>query len=326
MHVSWLRRALLAAACVSAVVVAACGGGTVVSQFTPARLVSFGDAFSDLGVRGVRYTINDTASNWNGQLAARYGRSLAASPAGLAFGTGNARVNTAPDAAGDATTLTIAQQVSGFLAAQSFLASDLVVVNGGTSDIVVQAEAARAGSLTDAQALAATRQAATDLAVIVKRIVDSGAQHVGVVGTYDMGRSPYAAQTGQGARLSTLSSEFNIKLKTELFGYNIADRVLYIDAEYYYNLVISNPNSPTYASITNVTVPACDASANSNAIDPGPGIGTGPGQVNSARCNSSTITPGINPAVTLFADGLYFTPIANSLFGDYAFDRIRTRW
>jgi outer membrane lipase/esterase len=321
MHVSWLRRALLAAACLSAVVVAACGGGTVVSQFNPTRLVAFGDAFSDLGQRGTRYTVNGSAVNWNSQVAARYGLALAPSAAGgLAFATGNARINTVPDAAGDATTLSVAQQVDAFLATQSFSASDLVLLNGGTGDIVAQAQAARAGTITDDQALAASRQAAADLAALAKRIVDSGARHVGVVGTYDLGRSPYAAQTGQASRLTNLAAEFNIKLKTELFGYNIADRVLYVDAEYYYNLVVQNLNNPTYASITNVTDPAC------NSVDPGPGIGTGAGEVNSALCTGSTITGGITPATTLFADRLYFTPVGNSLFGDYAFDRLRSRW
>jgi outer membrane lipase/esterase len=216
--------------------------------------------------------------------------------------------------------LSVAQQVDAFLATQSFSASDLVLLNGGTGDIVAQAQAARAGTITDDQALAASRQAAADLAALAKRIVDSGARHVGVVGTYDLGRSPYAAQTGQASRLTNLAAEFNIKLKTELFGYNIADRVLYVDAEYYYNLVVQNLNNPTYASITNVTDPAC------NSVDPGPGIGTGAGEVNSALCTGSTITGGITPATTLFADRLYFTPVGNSLFGDYAFDRLRSRW
>jgi outer membrane lipase/esterase len=245
MHVSWLRRALLAAACLSAVVVAACGGGTVVSQFTPTRLVSFGDAFSDLGQRGTRYTINDSAV----QLEQPAGGALRPgarrpAPAGLAFATGNARINTVPDAAGDATTLTIAQQVDAFLATQSFRPATWCWSTAAPATSWCRRKPRGPARLTDAQALAATRQAATDLAALVKRIVDSGAQHVGVVGTYDLGRSPYAAQTGQAARLSTLSSEFNIKLKTELFGYNIADRVLYVDAEYYYNLVISEPQQP----------------------------------------------------------------------------------
>jgi outer membrane lipase/esterase len=322
MHVSWLRRALLAAACVSAVVVAACGGGTVVSQFNPTRVVAFGDAFSDVGQRGSRYTVNDSSPVlWNTQVASRYGLTIAPSASGgLGYATGSARVNTVPDAAGNATTLSIVQQVDAFVAGQAFSLNDLVLVNGGIADVVAETRAVVAGTSNDAQALAATQQAAVVLAAQVKRMVDAGARRVGVVGPYDLGRSPYASQTGQNSRLTNLASQFNVKLKTELFGYNIADRVLYIDAEYYYNLVIQNPGSPTYGTIGNVTDLAC------NSVDPGPGIGTGPGEVNSALCNTGTIAPGITYTATLFADRLYFTPLGNSVFGDYAFDRLRARW
>ncbi|RYY81355.1 MAG: GDSL family lipase [Comamonadaceae bacterium] len=227
-----------------------------------------------------------------------------------------------PDAAGNAATPSITQQVDAFLAAQSFTGNELVLVNGGIADAVTQAEAARAGTISDAQALAAVQQAAVELAAQIKRMVTAGARRVAVAGAYDLGRSPYATQTGQASRLTTLAAEFNVKLKTELFGYNIADRVLYIDAEFYYNLVILNRGSPTYGSLSDVTSVAC-TSTDTGVAD---SIGTGLGQVTSARCDASTIASGINYATTLFADRLYFTPVANSVFGDYAFDRIRTRW
>ncbi|MBA2962978.1 MULTISPECIES: SGNH/GDSL hydrolase family protein [Ramlibacter] len=323
MQVSWLRRALLAAACVSAIVVAACGGGTVVSQFNPNRVVAFGDAFSDVGQRGTRYTVNNaTAAAWNERIALRYGLTLRPSAAGgFGFGIGSARVRVVPDAGGDASTPTITQQVDTFLATQpAFSAKDLVLVNAGIGDIVAEVAAINAGTQNDDQALAAVEQAAADLAAQVKRIANSGAEHVGVVGVFDLGRTPWATQTGQATRLSNLSQQFNIRLKTDLFGFNIASRVLYIDAEFYYNLVTQNLNNSTYGGINNVTDLAC------NSIDPGPGIGTGAGQVNSALCTDATITPGINIALTLFADRIYVTPAAASLFGDYAFDRLRARW
>jgi outer membrane lipase/esterase len=322
MQVSWLRRALLAAACLSAVVVAACGGGTVVSQFNPNRIVAFGDAFSDVGQRGTRYTINDaTTVSWNERIATRYGLTLRPSAAGgSGYGTGSARVSAVPDAAGDAATPSIAQQVDTFLAQSTFGPNDLVLINAGIGDIVAETAAVNGGTSTDAQAQAAVEQAAADLAAQVKKIVTAGAQHVGVVGSFDLGRTPWATQTGQAARLSNLSAQYNIRLKTDLFSFNIADRVLYIDAEFYYNLVVQNVGSATYGGINNITDLAC------NSIDPGPGIGTGAGQVNSALCNGSTIAPGITPALTLFADRIYVTPAAASLFGDYAFDRLRARW
>ena len=91
------RRALLAAACASSVLLAACGGGDVVSQFQPSRLVAFGDAFTDAGQRGgAQYTINDGgANNWSQRLAARYGLSLRpVSAGGSSYAIGSARVAT----------------------------------------------------------------------------------------------------------------------------------------------------------------------------------------------------------------------------------------
>ena len=56
---NWLRRTLVLAACASAALLAACGSSTVESAVTPTRIVSFGDALSDVGYAGKRYTIND---------------------------------------------------------------------------------------------------------------------------------------------------------------------------------------------------------------------------------------------------------------------------
>src|SRR5205085_7541316 len=107
----WLRRALLWAASASILLLAGCGGGNVVSRFTPDRLVSFGDAFSDLGQNGRRYTVNDgQVNNWTDVLARSYGRTLTATSAGgTSYATGNARVTAKPDAAGNAATLTVAE-------------------------------------------------------------------------------------------------------------------------------------------------------------------------------------------------------------------------
>ena len=78
-----LRRALLAAAGASALVLAACGGGTVESQFQPARVVAFGDGMADLGQNGKRYTINDgTVGNWTEVVSLSFVQNLTPSSAG----------------------------------------------------------------------------------------------------------------------------------------------------------------------------------------------------------------------------------------------------
>jgi hypothetical protein len=86
-----------------------CSGGLRLqhheSAITPNRFIAFGDAFSDAGQTGSRYTVNNgTVNNWTVQLASRYGKTVApVSTGGLSYAQGNARV-CKPDAAGNAST------------------------------------------------------------------------------------------------------------------------------------------------------------------------------------------------------------------------------
>ena len=65
MAANWMRRTALVAACASAVLLAACGSSTTESAITPDRFIAFGDAYSDIGQKGSRYTVNnDTVNNW----------------------------------------------------------------------------------------------------------------------------------------------------------------------------------------------------------------------------------------------------------------------
>ncbi|HZY17084.1 MAG TPA: SGNH/GDSL hydrolase family protein [Ramlibacter sp.] len=303
-----LRRALLAAACVSSFLLASCGGGgDVVSRFQPSRLVVFGDAFSDLGQRGVRYTVNDGAlNNWTEQLAARYGLGVAASAnGGTSYAIGSARTAARPDAQGNAATPTIAEQVDGFLAAQPPQANDLIVVSGGIADVIA---AANAGSAAQAE------QAGRDLGAQVQRLVGAGAKHVLVVGTYNLGRSPWARTIlGNEPLVTDLSSRFNNELLKSIV--NLGSTVLYVDASYYFNLVSGNPSVYGFNDVTNT---AC------NSVDPGVGIGVGAGRVSSTLCTPSTLQT--DPNATLFADPVYFTRSAHVQFGDYAHDRLVSRF
>ena len=79
MAANWMRRTVLVAACVSAALLAACGSSTTDSAITPARFIAFGDANSDVGQNGSRYTVNDgSVNNWTSELEAKYGKSLTA--------------------------------------------------------------------------------------------------------------------------------------------------------------------------------------------------------------------------------------------------------
>ncbi|TFY97853.1 SGNH/GDSL hydrolase family protein [Ramlibacter rhizophilus] len=311
------RRALLGAACLSGLL-AACGGGEVESQLQPRRLVVFGDGFADLGQGGSRYTINDgTVNNWTAQLAQRYGLSLAPSSAGgTSYATGNARVVAEPDAAGSTATPTVAEQIDAFFAGGgSFAENDLVVVAAGIADIVAEVGQTQAGAQTAAQAQADIAAAGTALGNQVRRLVNAGARHVTVVGPYNLGRTPWAIATNQKALLESYTTRFNDSLLISIV--DLGARVLYVDAALYYNLVTAGPGG---YGLSNVTEAAC------TSVDPGPGIGIGAGQVNSALCTPDTVRSGIDRNAWFFADAIYPSPAAQRLFGDYAYDRIRARW
>jgi phospholipase/lecithinase/hemolysin len=314
MHLNFLGRA---SACAALLLLASCGGGTVDSQFAPARVLAVGDGFADLGQDGSLYTINDgTVNNWSLALAQSYGLSLAPSAGGgLSFANGNARVNTHPDAAGSAATATVKEQVDALLSATTPTGDDLVLLNAGTGDLIAEAQSYFSGTQTEDQLLANVGQAGTDFGAQVRRLVAAGATHVVVVGPYDLGKSVWAQQLDEASLLEAATTQFNDKLKVAIA--DLGEHVLYVDAAYYFNLVA---NAPSSYSLSNVDTMTC------TSVDSGAGIGTGAGQVSSHLCDTATLLSGIDTAKYLFADRVYLTPVAHRLFGAYAYDRIHARW
>ena len=150
MAANWMRRTVVVAACASAALLAACGSSTTESAISPQRFIAFGDAVSDVGQKGSRYTVNDgSVNNWTLQVAANYGKPLAAASAGgLSYAVGNARVNAKPDAAGNTTTPTVAEQISTYLASGTFAGNEVVFITGGVSDVIAGMAAVNAGTQT----------------------------------------------------------------------------------------------------------------------------------------------------------------------------------
>lgn len=324
----WSRRSVLTAACATAAAaLAGCGSSTIESALAPSRIVSFGDGFSALGSAGAsRNTVNDGSVNiWAEQLAASYGMTLASvADGGLGYAQRNARVNNAVDAAGGAA-LSVAAQIDAFVAADAFGANDLVLVNGGISDIVYQTQLFQNNTITGEELLVNVDQAGRDLGAQIQRLVAAGAKYVVVVGAYGMGRSPWATAIGQNALLDKLSyagetgrgrpRSFNEALLVSIV--NLGANVLYVDASFYFNLVTGSPAAYAFTDSSTVVCTSTDGGA---------GIGTGAGQVNSALCNTGTIAAGLDYNTYLFADRVYFTPPANRLFGTYAYDALRRRF
>jgi outer membrane lipase/esterase len=321
----WLRRALLVLAPASALFLAACGSGTIESQFTPTRIVAFGDGFSDLGqtsndaVTNARYTVNDRSVNvWVQQLAFDYGLLTNFIPqvsGGTGYATGNARIAVQPDAAGNAATPTVTQQIGTFLATASLNAGDLPVVSGGTADIIAEMAKVQAGTETSDQMIANVKAAGTALGGQVRRLVQAGAVHVVVVGVYDLSKTPWGTASSQATLLSQASTQFNDQVLLSIV--DLGANVLYVDAALFFNLMVSSPGS---YGLTDATTAVC------TSLDPGPGIGIGANQINSARCTSTTIFNALNYGLYAWADKVYPTPTIHRQFGDYVYNRIRARW
>lgn len=319
---TFMGRILLLAASAAALLLTACGGGgddsdTVESALRPTRMVVFGDGYADLGQTGTRFTINGVGTSiWTEQLASRYGLSLANAPGGTSYATAHARSAAEPDnAIGAPGTPTVKEQIDAFFAAgRSFTSSDLVIVNAGIGDIVAEFRQVRLGTQSSATALANIRQSARDLGAQVRRLVNAGARHVVIVGPYNLGRSPWATQTAQTTALADASAKFNEDFLVSVV--DLGNFVFYVDLAFFNNLVISNPGAFGMSN-------AADLACGPGAIDAGEGIGTGLGQVSSGLCNTTTLAGSTSYT---FADRIYVTPLAHQKFGDYAFDRIRSRW
>ncbi|GAB7544829.1 SGNH/GDSL hydrolase family protein [Cupriavidus sp. 8B] len=230
------------------------------------QVVSFGDSVSDVGtyapvaqvVGGGRFTTNpgqvwtqDVANFFGGTLTAAftggYGFPLTAHPEGLGYAQGGARV-TDPNgihfqANGlGATTVPIAKQVQNYLAAHtSFNAGQLVLVQGGGSDILIHAQLTAAGSESRAQAEQAVSLAAQQLTTIVGQILQGGAKHVVVSNVGNIGATPFGFSSADGGALLTgLSLTFNSALTSALQAAGIQNLVVNIDQFTFINTVLAN--------------------------------------------------------------------------------------
>ncbi len=313
-------RILLAGA--AALVLASCGGGSsVVSDFHPTRLVVFGDAMADLKLGASpsgsgRYTVNgdNTVNNWVLQLASYY--SLTPASANVKA-EAHARVATSTDAAGGSAT-TVRAQVTSFLGASTLSANDLVVVSAGTSDLISEGYSAITANTTAAENTAASnvRQAARDLATDIRRLVSNGARRVLVLSPYNLGKTPWATAVSKTTLLENLSREFYDELVVQIADLN--ENVLVVDARLQMNSLVA---STSY----NATTLACTTATTGSAQ----GIGTGLLQVDSSLCSaavSGNLAGSYNASTFLFADRVYPTPLAHRSLGDYARDKLRTRW
>jgi outer membrane lipase/esterase len=304
---AWGRRTFaLSALAIAAAGLAGCGGGTKTeSTLVPTRFIAFGDGLTDTGqVSGTIYTVKDGSSNnWAQVTAANYGLTLTAQSAGgQNWARGNARIALKPDAAGNAATLTLAEQIDAFLATNTIGKDDVLLLGPGVADLVVLGDGVKAGTITSAEALANAQAAGKALAVQAKRLVAAGGKHVVVAAAYNLGKSPYATANGLNALLESASLKLNESLLIDLV--NDGANVLYVDMAFRTNQLINQPSSNSFVSSS---AAACTTPT-------------------AATCTPTTIVAGVTYDSYVFADDRYFTPAIQRLLGNYAAERMRSRW
>jgi outer membrane lipase/esterase len=258
------------------------------------------------------------------------------------YGQGGSRV-TDPNGLGrssGALTIPMAQQIAthnarsaGFSGAtplpgfaDGFGKDDIVFVFGGNNDVFVQFGAVGQG-LPAATAIANVVTAATELVALVKdEIIAKGGKRVAVITLPDASSTPFGASLGpagnpqaDGSRalLSELSAQFNTAMLAGLDG----SGARIIDAR---SLNAAVQASPAAFGLTNVTTPACAATAFNpsassllcNAASPAVFAASGAPNLNG-------ITPGVDPTKYLFADGVHPTTAGHKIFADQVFLKLK---
>jgi outer membrane lipase/esterase len=300
-HLVPAARKTLAAAILGALaVLSACGDADTFEPVQPVRLVSFGDSLSDLGsVGGARWTVNGVTNNiWVETLAANYGLTISAAAAGgTGYGEGLACVAASGGAAGlPCASKSVRAQIDTFLAAQVVGDKDLFALQAGANDIIAAVTAFTGGTLSAAGRDAALDAAADALSGEVTRLVGAGAKQVALTNVPNIGLAPFGAP--QAAVYGTAVRRFNDRLKINLVGQG--QNVLLLDLELFFNREINNTGLER-------STPVCTVSPVTS-------------------CNTSTVIPGADITLYVFADTLRPTPAVHQRFGLEAYNQLRNRF
>jgi outer membrane lipase/esterase len=309
------------AAAVAIVALASCGGGTYqVTQFIPARILTFGDESSVLvPPQGLKYSINGLSIAtdlpdctllplWNQVLAGSYGMVYAecnpeavASPTAFNFSQVGATVDD------------VVTQVNTFLAGDSFNGNDLVSFWVGTNDVLqLYAQGATGGD--NGNLIAQSRARGAALATLVNQITASGAKIL-LLTIPDMGESPFAFNEQQThgdfnriQLLSDMSVNFNLAMRSTVV--NDGSKVGLVLVDDYVNSAALHPSSFGLAG---------DAETQPGCLDTAP--------LPSCTENTLVVDPSTNTSgasIFLWADPTHLGSTAQSAIGTQAGSRAHT--
>jgi len=240
-----------------AVALAVASGGAS-AQFSGAY--AFGDSLTDAGQYGARFTTNPGLS-FPMYVSQQYGIAMTPSfTGGTDYGQGGARVNSpSPLIPPNAPNISIAQQVSTFLAKGPLDPNALYQLQGGPNDILVLAGQAANGQITPQQLQAGVAQAAVDLAAQAVRLQAAGARYLVVYNVPDVGLTPAAGAQNARATFTALAGLFNSTLNAGLAAAGL--QVVQVNAFKLLQEVVANPAAYGF---TNVTGVACTTASSLN--------------------------------------------------------------
>jgi len=268
---------------------AACGGGTDrIEPFEPRQIILLGDETTVITTDGKRYGINGVDANgvlecnanpiWSQLLVGSFGMTLDRcnpnnlTPRGITRGAPGAK-------AAD-----IEAQINAQFAASAPSSKDLFVVMVGLNDIIERYEAG--ADCGDAELRARGQR----VAVQINRLAAANTRTI-LVTVHDLGLTPYAltreaTNSGQSARLTCLTSDFNSRLRVDILqdgrfiGLVLAD-----------DLTQAIVRFPSIYGVTNVTDAACTVAA--------------------PDCTTNTLVSGATSGTHLWADDRHFGPLAH---------------
>ncbi len=292
-------------AVVAAALLSGCGGASsTVDPFVATRVIAFGDGFNYVDSNGYGLSTVRTSETTNtlaGRIAERYGivvkDAALASSGGFSYASANAKVSD------------VATQINTFLTASGGVVAkkDLIIIAVGNWDI----KAAAATNDT-----AAINTATSALVTAIQRLTNAGAEHVVVIPSTNMARTPWATSSGLSRTTiqnlsNSAATSFNFTLNTKLGDAYRQDRkpVLLLDPTTDYNSfagsVDVNGNAVRNFSgivLNNLSTAVCTTSS------PATGCTTSVG--------AGGVLNGTDYLTAVFADEINLTPVINRYLAD----------
>ena len=308
----------------AAAMLSACGGASsTVDPFVATRVIAFGDGFNFVDANGAGLSTvqtGETDITIAGRIAAtRYGivvKDVQSNPLAATggFSYANARARSVTDVGAY---LSVNSQITAFLnSAGSVGKKDLIVIAVGNWDVY---DATLSGGTS-------MDSVTTALVASIQRLTNAGAEHVVVMPSINMARTPWARTAPNGKSLADIQklsittanvpalNSFNVLLSTKLSAAYTQDRkpVLLLDQSSIFN------NFAGYSD-TDGTTRILNGSGLAITADTGFYVPVCSTPTAFAGCTLANLTAGaasVDYQTYVFADNINLTPLANRFLAD----------